>query len=108
RTRQPFISSFCCPPNVARLVAESSNFAYGVADKAVWVHLYGASELATDVPGVGRGRLTQETDFPWGGRVKLTVGVERPADSAFPVGPAARPRPSTVPRQTTRLRRGVT
>lgn len=79
RTRQPYFGSFCCPPNVARLVAESSNYVYGVADKAVWVHLYGASELATDVPGVGRMKLTQETEYPWDGRVKLTVGVERPA-----------------------------
>jgi DUF1680 family protein len=79
RTRQPYFGSFCCPPNVARLVAESSNYVYGVADKAVWVHQYGASELATDVPGIGRVKLTQETDYPWDGRVRLTVGVERPA-----------------------------
>lgn len=83
RTRQPYISSFCCPPNVARIVAESSSFIYGVADKAVWVHLYGASELATDVPGVGRVKLTQETDYPWDGRVKVTVGVDRPATFAI-------------------------
>jgi DUF1680 family protein len=82
RTRQPYISSFCCPPNAARIVAESSNFAYGVADKEVWVHLYGGSELATNVPGVGRVRLTQETDYPWGGHVKVSVGVDRPATFA--------------------------
>src|SRR5262245_17694577 len=83
RTRQPFISSFCCPPNVARIVAESSSFVYGVADQAAWVHLYGASELATDVPGVGRVKLTQETDYPWDGRIKIMVGVDRPATFAL-------------------------
>ncbi|HTK74258.1 MAG TPA: beta-L-arabinofuranosidase domain-containing protein, partial [Gemmataceae bacterium] len=82
RTRQPYISSFCCPPNVARIVAESSGFAYGLAEKTVWVHLYGASELAADVPGVGRVKLTQQTDYPWDGRVKLTVDVDRPATFA--------------------------
>lgn len=83
RTRQPYISSFCCPPNVARIVAESSSFVYGVSDKSLWVHLYGASELATDVPGVGRVKLTQGSDYPWDGRIKFMVGVDRPATFAI-------------------------
>jgi DUF1680 family protein len=82
RQRQPFISSFCCPPNVARTVAEVSNYAYGKSDAGVWVHLYGGSELTTELAGGVRLKLTQETDYPWDGRVKLTVGVDRPATFA--------------------------
>jgi DUF1680 family protein len=79
RTRQPFLSSFCCPPNVARTVAESATYAYGRSAGAVWVHLYGASTLTTDLPGGPRLTLTQDTDYPWDGRVRLTVGLDRPA-----------------------------
>ncbi len=79
RERQPFLSSFCCPPNLARTIAESANYAYGKSDRGVWVHLYGSSELATDLPGGGRLTLTQATDYPWDGRVRLTVAVDRPA-----------------------------
>ena len=32
RQRQPFISCFCCPPNVARTIAEASSYAYGRSD----------------------------------------------------------------------------
>src|SRR5439155_1644560 len=35
RARQPFLSSFCCPPNVARIVAETATYAYGRSPVAV-------------------------------------------------------------------------
>ncbi|HEY1379157.1 MAG TPA: beta-L-arabinofuranosidase domain-containing protein, partial [Gemmataceae bacterium] len=79
RERRPFLSSFCCPPNLARTIAESAGYAYGKSDRGVWVHLYGASELTTDLPGGGRLTLTQATDYPWDGRVRLTIAVDRPA-----------------------------
>jgi DUF1680 family protein len=81
RTRQEWISCYCCPPNVVRTVAEVSNYAYGRSDRGVWVHLYGGNKLDTEVPGKGRIKLTQETDYPWDGRVKITVHAA-PAEAA--------------------------
>src|SRR5262249_4928853 len=75
RTRQPFISSFCCPPNLARTIAEVSNYVYGRSDRGVWVNLYGGSILDTELAGGARLKLTQETDYPWDGRVKIRVEV---------------------------------
>jgi DUF1680 family protein len=73
RTREPFLSCYCCPPNVARLLAEASAHAYGRSDRAIWVHLYGGSVLDTELPGGGRVQLTQRTDYPWDGRVTITL-----------------------------------
>ena len=74
RTRMATIpSSFCCPPNVARTIAESANYAYTLAADAVWVHLYGAGTLETTWPDGGRIRLRQETDYPWSGRIRVVV-----------------------------------
>lgn len=73
RTRVPFVGSFCCPPNVARMMAESSDYAYAKSTNTIWVNLYGGSTLATDLIGGGRVRLTQETGFPWSGGVRITV-----------------------------------
>jgi DUF1680 family protein len=73
RTRQPYISSFCCPPNVARTIAELSNHVYGWSDQAVWVNLYGGSVLDTRLADGARLKLTQETDYPWDGRVTITL-----------------------------------
>jgi DUF1680 family protein len=73
RTRQPFISCFCCPPNVVRAIAESASYAYGRSASAVWVHLYGGSVLDTEVAAGARLRLAQKTDYPWDGRVTITI-----------------------------------
>ncbi|HYG22061.1 MAG TPA: glycoside hydrolase family 127 protein [Verrucomicrobiae bacterium] len=71
--RVPFISSFCCPPNLARTLAHSPEFAYAKSDRTVWINLYGGSRLNTEVPGIGRVKLLQETEFPWSGRVRVRV-----------------------------------
>lgn len=73
RTRVPFVSSFCCPPNLVRTVAESAGYAYGKSDDAVWVNLYGASVLDTLLATAGRIKLAQETEYPWNGRVRIRV-----------------------------------
>lgn len=74
RTRTPTIpSSFCCPPNVARTVAEAHNYCYTVGPESLWVQLYGANRLDTQLPEGGRIRLRQETDYPWSGRVGLAI-----------------------------------
>lgn len=75
REREEWISCFCCPPNVARIVAQVSRYAYGRSDRGVWVHLYGGSTLDTTLPDGRRIKLTQETEYPWDGRVKLTVNT---------------------------------
>lgn len=73
RSREEWISCYCCPPNVARTVAQVHTYAYGRSDRGVWVHLYGGSTLDTTLPDGRRVRLTQETDYPWDGRVRLTM-----------------------------------
>jgi hypothetical protein len=73
RTRSPYISCFCCPPNIVRTIAESSGYAYSVSDDAIWVNLYGASVLDTCLANGARVRLTQQTDYPWQGRIVLRV-----------------------------------
>lgn len=70
RTRQPFIVSYCCPPNVVRTLAELQGYAYSKSDEAVWVNLYGSSSLATTFRGSPL-RMTQETDYPWSGKIEL-------------------------------------
>jgi DUF1680 family protein len=73
RTRQPFISSFCCPPNVARTLAEAANYAYCWSDHALWVNLYGSSVLDTRLADGTRVKMTQETAYPWEGRIRITL-----------------------------------
>lgn len=81
RTRVPFVTSFCCPPNVVRTVASVSNYAYGVSDNTVWVNLYGSNTFNSKLHNGSEVRLVQQTDYPWNGdiRVKLAdCGSEPP------------------------------
>ncbi len=72
RAREAWISCYCCPPNVARIVAQAHTYAYGRSASGVWVHLFGASTLDTALPN-GRFKLKQETEYPWAGAVKITI-----------------------------------
>ncbi|HIX53958.1 MAG TPA: glycoside hydrolase family 127 protein [Candidatus Sphingobacterium stercoripullorum] len=73
KQRVPYIElSNCCPPNTVRTVAEVSSYAYGISKEDIWVNLYGANELNTTIGGK-EVTITQETNYPWQGQVKLTV-----------------------------------
>ena len=66
---------FCCPVQVARTIASLQTWAYSVSENAVWVHLYGGSRLQTNLPDGTPVKLTQETDYPWKGDVKINIST---------------------------------
>ncbi len=73
REREPYISCFCCPPNVVRTVAEVNSYAYSISEKGVWVHLYGANTIDTELENGSEIRLVQKTDYPWDGKINISV-----------------------------------
>ena len=75
KQRVPYISlSNCCPPNVVRTIAEVSNYAYNISDEGIWVNLYGSNELNTQLNNGTPLKLSQRSEYPWDGKVTLTVG----------------------------------
>jgi len=72
RERVPFMTSYCCPPNVLRTIAEVGGYAYGRSIDAIWVNLYGGNQLKTTIRGLPL-RITQMSDYPWDGRVQIRV-----------------------------------
>jgi uncharacterized protein len=77
--REPYITSFCCPPNAVRTVAQTSRYVYAVSDHAIWTVLYGACQAEIELPGSGTVKLRQETDYPWSGEISLYID-EAPGD----------------------------
>lgn len=73
RVRVPFLSSFCCPPNLVRTIAESAGYAYSKTKDAVWINLYGSSTLDTELANGEKIKLEQVTDYPWNGRVRIKI-----------------------------------
>ena len=74
---------YCCPPNLARTIAGLHEWAYGISEDGIWVHMYGGSELSTEIPGKGHVKLKEETRYPWDGDVAFTI-LEAPL-SAFAI-----------------------
>lgn len=79
RTRAPYISCFCCPPNLVRMIAEVNGYAYSLSADALWVNLYGSNVLETVTADGSTIKVVQTTDYPWDGKVTLTV--ETPSSS---------------------------
>ncbi|MBZ0298206.1 MAG: glycoside hydrolase family 127 protein [Anaerolineae bacterium] len=73
RTRTTYISSFCCPPNIVRTIAQAAHYAYSTSEEGIWVHLYGSSTLHTKLADGTPVRLSQQTDYPWDEDITLTV-----------------------------------
>ncbi len=74
KTREPYITYCnCCPPNTARTIAELNNYMYSLANNGLYVNFYGANELNTVLKNGEKIAITQTTDYPWNGDVKLTV-----------------------------------
>lgn len=73
RTRMPYVTSFCCPPNVARTLPQVCGYAYAKSDHTLWINLYGSNTLDTRLANGSRVRLDQQTQYPWDGKVQITI-----------------------------------
>lgn len=80
--RQPFFGCACCPSNVVRLVPSVPGYVYATSDDAIHVNLFAAGTATVTIKGA-KVKLTQETKYPWDGKVKITVEPEKPCDMNF-------------------------
>lgn len=72
-TRTEYILSYCCPPNVARTIAQSSEYAYTVSEDTIWLGMYGANRAKIKLDNGAEFTLVQETKYPYDGTIKFTV-----------------------------------
>ena len=72
--REGYISrSNCCPPNVARTLAQVNNYAYSTSEKGLFVNLYGSNSLNTNLWDGSEIALRQVTDYPWDETISLSL-----------------------------------
>ena len=72
-TRTEYITSYCCPPNVARVIAESSEYAYSVSDDGLYMGMYGANEAHIQLGNGSTFMIEQDTQYPYKGNINLTI-----------------------------------
>jgi DUF1680 family protein len=73
RLRESYLSCFCCPPNTARTLARFHERAASVSADALFVHLYGGSDLRAELADGRVLALREDSDYPWDGRITFTV-----------------------------------
>jgi uncharacterized protein len=72
--RRPWYPTACCPSNLSRLWADVDRLAISRSEGALRVEQY-LSYTARPEDGVS---LAMESDFPWGGRVDISIESTRP------------------------------
>lgn len=70
--RASWFACACCPPNLMRMLSSWQQYLATSDRDGIQVHQYATSEIVTAVAG-GQVHLSVETDYPWDGRVTITV-----------------------------------
>jgi hypothetical protein len=74
--RVPWFDCSCCPTNIVRYIPGMGERAYAYRDNDIWTVLY-MSSTATIPLKNGKVKLTQETNYPWDGKIKIKIEPEK-------------------------------
>ena len=74
--RQGWFACSCCPVNIVRFIPAIAGYVYAKRDDDIYVNLFMPGEGTIDLGG-DPVRLTQQTRYPWDGKVRITVDPER-------------------------------
>ena len=66
--RRPWFACCCCPTNIARFAASLHHYVATGDERSIQLHLLAAGRVSSPAA-----ELEIETDYPWDGRVEITV-----------------------------------
>lgn len=75
--RSPWFKTACCPSNIARFIPSLPGYVYAHSDDELYVNLYVGGDARIELAGQTV-EVTQKTDYPWNGRVNITVSPDTP------------------------------
>lgn len=75
KRRQPWYECACCPPNIARTLTSFPGYIYATSDEGIYTNLYENSQ-ANITYKEKEVKITQETDYPWDGKIKIILSTE--------------------------------
>jgi DUF1680 family protein len=77
-TRKPWFDCACCPVNVARFMPSIPGYMYASQGDTLYVNLFVQGKGKIDLGEIALD-VTQETLYPWDGKVKITINPVRSA-----------------------------
>jgi DUF1680 family protein len=79
KRRQPWFRTSCCPVNVVRFIPSLTGYYYAICDNNLYVNLY-ASGTGKIKIAQGDLTVTQDTRYPWDGKVRIALDLKEKAE----------------------------
>ncbi|WP_281238235.1 glycoside hydrolase family 127 protein [Flavobacterium praedii] len=78
-TRQSWFDCSCCPTNLIRFIPSIPGLIYSSSKNVLYVNLYASNtaKITLDKTELG---ITQQTNYPWDGKVTLTVSPKKESE----------------------------
>jgi len=76
-TRQGWYDCSCCPTNLIRFIPFIPNLIYATQEDSLYVNLFVANKTEINLKH-GIANIEQKTDYPWNGKINLSVSTEKP------------------------------
>ena len=77
--RTEWFKCACCPSNIVRLIASIPGYVYAQHDDTLYVNLFVSNTAAISIDE-NIVSITQDTEYPWDGIVKITVNLQKNLD----------------------------
>jgi len=74
--RSPWFDCSCCPTNVARFLPSLPGYIYAYKNNNLYVSLFISGTCTVEMNN-NKVKLKQETNYPWDGKIKITVEPEK-------------------------------
>jgi DUF1680 family protein len=85
KTRQPWFDCSCCPTNLIRFIPYIPGLIYATeAESTVYVNLFISGKAEIPLGG-NTVCITQQTDYPWDGKVTIRVTTEKPQNLSLKI-----------------------
>lgn len=72
-TRTEYITSYCCPPNLARAIAQSPEYVYSMSGNTIYTIMYGSNKAHIQLDDGTEFMLEQITDYPYDGKITFKM-----------------------------------
>ena len=80
--RSPWFNCSCCPVNIVRTIPSIPGYIYAISDQNIYVNLFINSETNIQLRNKEI-KLTQETNYPWDGKVRISLSSGKKFSSSF-------------------------
>ncbi len=77
--RSEWFKCACCPSNIVRFIASIPGYVYAQHDDTLYINLF-VSNTTTISLAENIVSITQDTEYPWDGLVKMTINLQKETD----------------------------